>query len=48
MERNGMLYTTDFIKHALAAITLMIAESLPADKEFMVNLVVRLVAGIEQ
>jgi hypothetical protein len=31
--------------NALVAITLMIAESLPADKELMVNMVVRLIGG---
>jgi prophage maintenance system killer protein len=49
MEKNGMLYTNEGIKliadNALVAITLMIAESLPTDKELMVNLVVRLIGG---
>jgi prophage maintenance system killer protein len=49
MEKNGMLYKKDGEKaiadNALVAITLMIAESLPADKELMVNLVVRLIGG---
>jgi prophage maintenance system killer protein len=49
MEKNSMLYKNDGDKtiadNALVAITLMIAESLPADKELMVNLVERLIGG---
>ncbi len=52
MEKNCKLYTAEGIKliadNALVAITLMIAESLPADKELMVNLVVRLIGGDKQ
>jgi prophage maintenance system killer protein len=49
MEKNSKLYTSEGIKliadNALVAITLLIAESLPADKELMVNLVERLIGG---
>jgi prophage maintenance system killer protein len=47
LERNGILYKTDGIKriadNALVALTLLIAESKPEEKEMMVKVVVNLI-----
>ena len=49
MEKNGLLYGEDGAKrvadNALVAITLMIAESDPAEKDAVVNLTMSLIAG---
>ncbi|MFA4947870.1 MAG: virulence protein RhuM/Fic/DOC family protein [Candidatus Krumholzibacteriia bacterium] len=49
MEKNGLLYGKDGSKrvadNALVAITLMIAESDPAEKEAVVNLTMSLIGG---
>jgi prophage maintenance system killer protein len=49
MEKNRILYRTDGSKriadNALVAITLMIAESKPAEKEMMIKVVVSLING---
>ncbi len=50
MEKNGLLYGKDGAKRvpdsALVAITLVIAESDPAEKEAVVNLTMSLIGGI--
>ena len=50
MEKNGLLYGKDGAKrvadNALVAITLMIAESDPAEKDAVVNLTMSLIGGI--
>jgi hypothetical protein len=47
MEKNGILYRSDGYKriadNALVALTLMIAESKPVEKEMMTKLVVNLI-----
>jgi hypothetical protein len=47
MERNGILYRADGTKkiadNALVALTLMIAESKPDEKEMMIRVVVNLI-----
>ncbi|PZR24804.1 MAG: cytochrome C biogenesis protein CycH [Citrobacter freundii] len=47
MEKNGILYKTDgsrrLVDNALVAVTLMIAESNPSDKDSMVKIVVNLI-----
>ena len=47
MEKNRALYSKDGAKriadNALVAITLMIAESKPSEKDVMVNLIVNLI-----
>jgi prophage maintenance system killer protein len=49
MEKNQILYRTDGSKriadNALVAITLMIAESKPVEKEMMIKVVVSLING---
>ena len=49
MEKNSILYRTDGSKriadNALVAITLMIAESKPVEKEMMIRVVVSLING---
>ena len=50
MEKNGLLYRKDGSKrvadNALVAITLMIAESDPAEKDAVVNITMSLIGGI--
>ena len=47
LEKNGILYKTDGSKrladNALVALTLMIAESKPEEKDIMVKVVVNLI-----
>ena len=47
MEKNGILYRVDGSKkianNALVALTLMIAESKPAEKDMMIKVVVNLI-----
>jgi prophage maintenance system killer protein len=49
MEKNGLLYRPDGSKriadNALVAMTLMIAESRPKEKDVMVNLIIHLING---
>ena len=49
MEKNGILYKEDGARrladNALVALTLMIAESKPDEKEMMVKVVVSLING---
>lgn len=44
LDKNGMLYSQDGEKriadHTLVALTIMIAESRPAEKEMMVSIIV--------
>ncbi|MFZ3115362.1 MAG: hypothetical protein WA133_09640 [Syntrophales bacterium] len=51
MEKNGILYRTDGSRHiadnALVAITLMIAESNPKEKEILTKVVVNLIRDRE-
>ncbi|MDQ3021027.1 MAG: virulence protein RhuM/Fic/DOC family protein [Bacteroidota bacterium] len=46
LERNGLLYTKEGFKkledNTLVALTLMIAESKPAEKEMMINVIINL------
>jgi prophage maintenance system killer protein len=51
MEKNGVLYVSEgerrISEAALVALTLMIAESRPADKEIIIRIIIRLLQGRE-